>query len=61
MALQVEIELCRVYHVGVHDGAGWAIPALISDAGSWEESNVVAFSNNNDSDCWIYSSVLAGS
>ena len=59
MALQVEIELSRVCYVGVDDGAGRAIPAPICDVGCREKTNVMTFSNNNDSDRWIYSSVLA--
>ena len=58
-ALQVEIELGRVCYVSIHDGAGRAVPAPICNVGWWKETNVMTFSNNNDSDRWIYASVLA--
>lgn len=61
MTLQVEVKLGRVYHVGIHDSAGWAIPAPIGDVGCREKTNVVAFSNNNDCNGWGYSNVLASS
>ena len=60
MTLQVEIKFSRVYHIGIHDSASWTVPAPVCDVGCWEKTNVVAFSNNNDGDCWANSGFLAG-
>jgi hypothetical protein len=59
VALQVEVEFSRVCYVSVHNGTGRTIPAPICGVGWREETNMMAFSNNNNGDRWIYSSVLA--
>ena len=48
MALQIEVELGRVNHIAIHNGASRAIPTPIRDVGCREEANVMAFPDNND-------------
>ena len=59
MTLQVEVKLGRVNHVTIHDGTGRAIPTSICVLGRREEADVVAFSNDNDSNLRSYSYFLA--
>ena len=59
MTLQEEIELGRVNYISIHDCAGGAIPAPISDVGRREETNVVPFSDNDDGNLRTYSLFLA--
>lgn len=59
MALQVEIEFGRVNYVAIHNGASRAIPAPIRNIAHREESNVMAFSNNNNRDLRRNTDILA--
>ena len=55
MALQVEIEFGRVNHVAIHNGPSWAIPTPVCVFGRREETNVVAFSNDDYGNLGSYS------
>jgi hypothetical protein len=59
MALQVKVELRGVNYIGIHDGAGRTVPTPVGDVWRWEETNVVTFSDNDDSDFGVYFSGLA--
>ena len=48
MTLQIEVELGRVNHIAIHNGASRAVPAPIRDVGRREEPNVVTLSDNDN-------------
>jgi hypothetical protein len=60
MALQVEIELGRVNDLGVNDSASRAISTSIRDIWGWEETDMVAFSDNDYGDLRVYADLFAG-